>query len=158
LRSAKTSTVNRGEALVVWISPASAKSAAALGEPRGERREVGLLHRRLVHAGAEEVTDPLPVGVAGGVLGGVLDQGAQQLAVALVDHREGAHPLALVGRQLDLGEPVAARELVEVGTGIGLAVERPVDRGGDRGELEVGALRGVAGNLRGCGEGGSCEE
>jgi hypothetical protein len=81
-----------------------------LRQPGLDRREPGGLDRRLVHAGAVEVADLLAFGVPGGVLGGVFDQPLEQLAIALVDDRERAYPLVLVGRQLDLVEPAAAGE------------------------------------------------
>jgi hypothetical protein len=45
-----------------------------LRQPGLDRSEPGLLDRRLAHAGAVEVADLLALGVAGGVLRGVLDQ------------------------------------------------------------------------------------
>ena len=122
-----------------------------LRQPGLDGSEPGALDRRLVHAGAVEVTDLLALGVAGRVLGGIFDQPLQELAVALVDHREGAHPLALVGRQLDLVEPAAAGEAIEVGARVGRPVERARDRDGDVFDIEVGSGRGIAGHLGGGG-------
>ncbi len=91
---------------------------------RPERADPGFLDTRFVHAGAEVVTNHPVGGVVSRAGGGLLDDPAQQVAVAFPDHRKAPHPLRLVGRQDRLGDPGSARVPVEV-----LArIRRPVHR------------------------------
>ena len=105
-------------------------------EQRLHRLDPGLLDRGLVDARAIERAELLEHRIIAGLRARRVEDAVLVLEVLVGDRDEAAHRERLVGGDLGLRDPVAARELIEVFARVGGAIDR-VRIEADRGERLV---------------------